>query len=208
MNLRTIAIMAIALIVPRLSDAQNYSKDFTLTDSFGTTPFRVQNAFIRVEPFGTPVRYWQPSSPNIWGEVVYRFDTGFPVLSSSMFVSATAYTVGNSSGNFDNDAEVYVDISTDDVNYVTVLGAYPGHAEGYAGPGDISASVSGADTIYVRSRLFMTVDHGSFSAAQFLRGDPGATFNVSAVAVPEPAPTIIVMVGLLAYLIRRRGRTR
>lgn len=164
---------------------ENYSRDFTLTDSFGVNPYRVTNAFLRTEPFGTPVRYWQPSIAGVWGEVVYKFDVGFLIESASMFMSISAYTSG-ADVNFDNGAEAYVDVSTDDTNYTNVLAKFPGNGGGIAGPGDISALVDGFDVIYVRSRLFMTVNYGSFNSSQFLRGDPGATFNVTATGVPEP----------------------
>ncbi|MGC3961153.1 MAG: hypothetical protein QM813_25460 [Verrucomicrobiota bacterium] len=144
-------ILLTAYTSPSLAD-QSYSKTFTLTDSFGVSPFRVQNAFLRTEPFGTPVRYWQPSAANVWGEVVYRFDLGFAAQTATTFMSVSAYTSG-ADVNFDNGAEAYVDISTDDVHYTNLLGKFPGNGGGAAGPGDISSFVSGSDVIFIRARL-------------------------------------------------------
>lgn len=112
-----------------------------------------------------------------------------------MFMSAIAYTTGHPDANFDNNAQAYVDVSIDDLNYTQVLASYPGHATPAVGPGDISALVEGSDVIYVRSRLFMTTDYDSFSPSQFLRGDPGATFNVT--AVPEPSSAFLVVLSAL-----------
>jgi hypothetical protein len=181
--------------------AQTYSQQFTLTDPFGMNPARVQNAFLRTEPFGTPVRYWQPSTPNVWGEVVYRFDIPFNIDTASMFMSISAYSIG-APVNFDSGAQAYVDVSTDDLNYVNVLGAYANHYDN-AGPGDITALVAGASVVFVRSRLFMTTDYGSFGTAQFLRGDPGATVGLTATAVPEPSGTTLILAGALAFLLFR-----
>lgn len=182
--------------------AQNYAKNFTLTDSFGVSPFRVQNAFLRTEPFGTPVRYWQPSSANVWGEVVYRFDFGFVAQTASTFMSVSAYTSG-ADVNFDNGAQAYVDVSTDDVNYINLLGKFPGNGGGAAGPGDITSFVAGSDVIYIRTRLLMTTDYGSFGTAQFLRGDPGQEFNLTVSAVPEPSSAILLVCGVVLCSRRR-----
>lgn len=75
-------------------------------------------------------------TPNVWGEVVYRFDIPFNI-GTALFTSVSAYSIG-ADVNFDSGAEAYVDVSTDDLNYVNVLGAYANHHPG-AGPGDISA---------------------------------------------------------------------
>jgi hypothetical protein len=200
------ATLILAVCAPIAHAAAMYSQDFTLTDPFGMNPFRVENAFLRTEPFGTPVRYWQPSTPGVWSEVVYKFDVGFAIETASMFMSVTAYTIG-SDANIDNGAESYVDVSIDDVTYTNVLAAYANHID-YAGPGDISALVAGSDVIYVRGRQFMTVNYSGFNGSQFLRGDPGATFNVSATGVPEPTTTMLLVGGAMGLFSRRSKSAR
>lgn len=203
MKLPVIFTLVLTAFCQPSSHAQTYLQEFTLTDGFGMSPYRAQNAFLRTEPFGTPVRYWQPSTPNVWGEVIYRFDVGAPIQTASMFMSVVAYTSG-ADVNFDNGAQAYLDISTDDVNYINLLGKFPGNGGGVAGPGDITSFVSGSDVIYVRSRLFMTVEKGAFGTAQFLRSGPGGTFNVTAATVPEPSTLGLLSVAAVACFLRRR----
>lgn len=119
-------------------------------------------------------------------------------------MSVTAYTIG-SDANIDSGAESYVDVSIDGANYTNVLGAYANYHD-IAGPGDISALVGGSDVIYVRSRQFMTVHYAGYNASQFLRGDPGATFNVTATGVPEPSSTLLLLGSGWMLLGGRRRR--
>jgi len=63
------------------------------------------------------------------------------------------------------------------------------------------ALVAGSDVVFVRSRLYMTTDYGSFGTAQFLRGDPGATFGLTASAIPEPSPGSLILAAALAFLL-------
>lgn len=206
-TISAISGVLVALCTPSARSEATYSKDFKLTDSFGVNPYSVQNAFLRTEPFGTPVRYWQPSSPGVWGEVVYKFDVGFVIDSASSSIACNAYTSG-ADVNFDNGAQAFVDVSIDGVNYTNVLGSYPGHGGGTPALGDISALVDGFDVIYVRSRLFMTTNYGSFGTAQFLRSDPQNGFNVTATGVPEPGTSAMLAAGLVPLFTRFRNRVR
>jgi len=186
MKANLILTTAIGMLACSSQAQLSYSQNFTLTDPFGMSPASVQNAFLRTEAFGSPVRYWQPSAANVWGEVTYRFDIPFTINTASMFMSASAFL------GFDGGAQSYVDVSTNNIDYSTVLFAGPAYGGGEAGPGDISSLVAGSDVVFVRSRLLMTQDFGSFSSAQFLRGDPGATFGLSAIAIPEPSAAVLL----------------
>ena len=194
---------------PRNTDSVRYSaasveddtvfrQEFNLVDTYGQNPFSVTNAFHRVESFGPNVQYWQPSTANVWGEVVYRVDLPAAIETASLDVGIAAYTLG-SDANYDSGAETYLDVSTDALNWTNVAGQYAGTAvgSGIVGPGDISDLVAGSDVVYVRSRLFMTTNYSGFGTSQFLRQGQEAYggHSFSATLVPEPSTLLLLLIG-------------
>jgi hypothetical protein len=214
------AVLSIALFGSQGLAAPIYTQQFGLdpTDAFGANPASVTNAYIRHEAFAPQIQYWEPATPNAWSDVVYQFNVPFTIATASMYMSITAYTSGDISGaNFDNNAQVFLDVSPDGTSWTNVLAAYPGHAAGYDTftnfpnhDGDISSIVAGSNEVFVRARQFMTVDYSSFNASQFLRSAAGQTpFYVSAIGVPEPSSLALAafgFAGLLALRWRRRNR--
>ena len=70
--------------------------------------------------FGTDsVRYWQPASPNRFAYIVYKVDTGKPIITATVRADLWGYQ------SFDSGAQAYLDISTDNINWVKVAEALP-----------------------------------------------------------------------------------
>ena len=199
--------------------AQVYNQQFGLdaTNAFGANPASVTNAYIRHETFAPLIQYWQPATPNAWSEVIYQFNVPFTIQTASMEMSIGAYTIGNPAANFDNNAQSYLDVSPDGINWTNIAGAYPGHAVGYDSladtpnhDGDISSIVAGSNEVFVRARQFMTVDYSGFNASQFLRSPAGNTgYYVSAVGVPEPSSFVLFGLGAIGlFLAARRSNEK
>jgi hypothetical protein len=156
-----------------------------MADPFLINPFYVENAFLREEAFAPNTRYWQPALPNVTGIVTLKFDVPFNIGTASFSGGITAYTVG-SDANFDPNASIYLDVSTDNLNWTTIASQTNLNAccSGIAGPWDISSVVAGSNVVYVRSQMFMTTNHAGFGATQFMRQgapyDPGFFTAVSA----------------------------
>jgi hypothetical protein len=201
-----------ALLLQSLAQASIYTQPVSLAEPFGQTPYAVSNAFLREESFSPNVRYWQPTQPNLLGTVTYKFDVPFVIETAQLSLGITAYTIG-SDFNFDSGAETYLDVSVDNATWTTVASQTPSNAvfSGIAGPWDISSIVAGSDTVYVRSRLFMTTNFSGFGTSQFLReGAPyaGGYLTASAAAVPESSSLAVWAIGLLGvtvWLTRRKA---
>jgi hypothetical protein len=109
------------------------------------------------------------------------------------------------------DAQAFLDVSTDGVNYTTVESGY---VQSYA-PYDVSSLLAGSDEVFVRARLYVD-DHGPIWA-QFLRSAPylKAPFvydfeaaPAAVVPVPEPASVSLVALGAAVLVGVRRWRSR
>lgn len=162
-------MLAMACLTGR-SGADTYTQTLSMAESFAQSPFFVENAFLREETFGPNVRYWQPTQTNVEGIVTFRFDVPFPIDTAEFSGGITAYTAG-SDANYDPDAQVYLDVSTDNLNWTTIASQTNQNAccSGIAGPWDVSSLVGGSSVVYVRSRLLMTTGYSGFGTAQFLR---------------------------------------
>jgi hypothetical protein len=69
---RSLALLSCVLLFTAVGESfaapLSFSQSFTVLDAFGENPLSVQDAFIRAEPFAPGVHYWQPETPNVWGE--------------------------------------------------------------------------------------------------------------------------------------------
>jgi hypothetical protein len=206
------SLILLALSIGQAKAAPTYTQEWSLdaSDSFGTSPESVTNAFIRHEAFSPFVQYWQPTTPNTWAEVVYKIDVPFTIASATTDINVNAYNGTDGGPNFDPDSLSYADVSTDGINYTNIMTAgYPGHAPAWTLPtpyGDISPLVAGASTIYIRSRMYMTVDYSGFNAAQFLRGAAGSPYNVTVIGVPEPSTIVLGLLGILGLTFFKRKK--
>jgi hypothetical protein len=203
---RLFALAAI-LLLQTSTYASIYTQGVSLAEPFGQTPFAVINAFLREESFAPNVRYWQPTQANMVGTVTYKFDVPFLIDTAELSLGITAYTVG-ADVNFDSGAETYLDVSVDNATWTTVASQTPTNAvfSGIAGPWDISSIVAGSDTVYVRSRLFMTTNYSGFGTSQFLReGAPyaGGYLTASTTPVPESTSLAVWAIGLLGVTLWR-----
>ncbi|MBA3483293.1 MAG: hypothetical protein H0T51_15905 [Pirellulales bacterium] len=166
-----------------------------MADPFLINPFYVENAFLREEAFAPNIRYWQPALPNITGVVTLKFDVPFTIDSASFSGGITAYTVG-SDANFDPNATIYLDVSTDNLNWTTIASQTNLNAccSGIAGPWDISSVVAGSNVVYVRSQMFMTTNYAGFGATQFMR--QGAPYDPGFFTAASAPPQLISLIDL------------
>jgi hypothetical protein len=152
---------------------EKFTHEFNLYTLGADKPFHTENAFFRIESFGKNTRYWQPASPNRFAHIVYKVDTDKPIRNATLKADLWGYQ------SFDPKAQAYLDISTDNVNWVNVAEALPSTADltKYApeyinkDTHDISKLVYGYKTVYIRGRLFTTSysSGGNFGVSQFLR---------------------------------------
>ncbi len=212
-------IFGMALVVvlagAAVSDAATiFEESFTVLDSIGQNPFSVHDAVIKVEGNGTS--FWMPTTANVWGEVIYKFDIPFAIETANIDTKIHSYNGHDLLPNFDPGGTAYLDISTDFTNWDTIVSITPellsdANLDQY----DISSLVYGSNVVYIRARLFSTV--APFQATQFMRVAPDGIYNpphssrlaLRATAVPEPSTIIMLLtgaLGLLAYNIKRRKR--
>jgi hypothetical protein len=159
-----------------------FTQELNLAQPFGQNPFYVQDASLYHDNFSPFVRYWGPLAPNVEGIVTYKFDVPFNIVTAQFVAGITAYTLG-SDANYDPNASIYLDISTDNSDWTTVASQTNQNAvfSGISGPFDISSLVVGSNVVYARARMLMTTNY-TFGTSQFLRqGAPygGGSFTAT-----------------------------
>lgn len=218
-------LVAVALVLGSgvsASLAAVFTHNFDMTDDYyeylDTTA--TVNVTVNTENWGSNnpgyTRYWMPSTRNIEGRVVYKYDLGFQIETASLFANLILFSEygGQARG---------LDVSRDGVSWTTV-------ATGYLHPPleiiDVSDVLKGSATAYVRARLYTT---GLPFGAQFLRtyydydGTPWPNYGGFSApdvyqfqasdqpvgAIPEPCALAIwgSLGGLVVFAARRRQRT-
>jgi len=185
--------------------AITYEESFTVLDSVAHNPFSAHDAIIFRE--SADCSFWMPTTANVWGEVIYRFEISFAIETANIDAKIHSYN-GHDLPAFDPGGTAYLDISTDLTNWDTIVAITPELlSDAVLDNYDISDLVHDSNVVYIRARLFSTV--APFQATQFLRVRGDGTYNpphssrlalraTGADPNPVPEPTAIVIWSLLA----------
>lgn len=103
--------------------AITFEESFTVLDPAGQNPFSVHDAVIKVESNGTS--FWMPTTANVWGEVIYRFDIPFAIATANIDTKIHSYNGHDLLPNFDPGGTAYLDISADFTNWDTIVSITP-----------------------------------------------------------------------------------
>ncbi len=205
---------ALLCLVAAESSAATFEYNVGPFDGATDPPFSISNAFLRFESGHNA--YWQPSTPGVFGEVIFKIETPEAIDTATLRAPLWAYLA------FDSQAEVYLDVSTDNstwTNLVETDPTLPGPEYTHQDTIDITSIVQGSTTVYARARLYSAVygTRGSLGVPQFLRAasvvevtDPEyyQPLRFNAELVPEPSSFFLVTIGLFALTGVSRCRRR
>ena len=195
---------ALLCLVAAESSAATFEYNVGPFDGATDPPFSISNAFLRIE--SAAVRYWQPTTPSVFGEVIFKIETPEAIDTATIRAPLWGYLA------FDSQAEAYLDISTDNTTWTNITAtspSLPGPEYNILDTFDITSIVQGSTTVYARARLYSAIygTGGSFGVPQFLRADSNAEvtqpdyyqpLRFNAELVPEPSSFFLVTVGLFA----------
>jgi hypothetical protein len=139
-------------------------------------PFYVVNAMLRGERMTSRAIYWHPIRPRQPAEVVYRFESPFPVVQARLKAILIGYQ------SFDALVEGRVEVSGDGQRWTVVKET----SLDLQGPMyltkfvvDVSEALRGATTIYVRGWMKNSLFYPSLGVPQWLRQDLEGQVNPS-----------------------------
>lgn len=198
------------------NSTRTFDYAFNLRDDWGQYLHSATNAEVYTELVAggsQPATFWRSTPINTWGEVVYHFPMSFEIATANLETQIFAFTTPFVS-HLDPGAQAYLDVSSDGINWTTVMDSYPGNGGPRTGPGDISSIVRGGTDVWVRARLLSTLNWPTDGSifAQFMRtghdavgvGEGGPPlFDLHVVGVPEPSTYGLLLLMCFAMGARR-----
>lgn len=199
-------VIAGVLSFGKICSADVFTSNFDMDGNYTQNLFSTTNASVWNETPSFPdVFYWAPTVNGVAADVIYRFQTPEPISSATVYAAIENFT------GTDPSSQVLLDVSTDDMNWTNVANGTTGGGSGLIpAPINISSIVDGSTNVYIRARMFESINSGNIHYAQFLRTANGAgnqapnVFQFSATTVPEPASLGIFGLGYVAVLRRKR----
>jgi hypothetical protein len=193
-----------------------YEQTYSVAKDLGTSqPFSVQNAWIQSYPgpveYGGTLSYWRPTTPNVWAEIVYKFEIPFTIQNhTNIDTKILSYNGHDLNPAFDPGGKAYLDVSTDNANWTTLVTiASTVLSDANLDHYDISPLVQSANTVYIRARLLETIEYGSFTATQFMRCFDDGTYMpphsshlaLRVESMPEPSSIITLLIASIIIVV-------